>query len=216
MPLERPQGAGVRSGQTLLFIGNSITDAGRTEGHGPLGDGYVSQLEALLFAHHPSLRLELLNRGVSGDTVRDLERRWQADVLDLRPDWAFVKIGVNDVWRGFEGRSEEAVPLEEFEATLARLVDRTLEAGIRVGLLTPFLVEANRADPMRVVLERYAAGVVKLARARGLPCVHLQKVFDTLMETSPASLWSGDRVHPTPAGHRVIALEIQSVLEGML
>jgi len=72
----------------LLFIGDSITDCGRErpvgEGYG-LGNGYVSLLNALLNSTYPPHPVRIINVGVSGNTVRDLEARWQTDVLHLNP-----------------------------------------------------------------------------------------------------------------------------------
>lgn len=125
-------------GSHVLFIGDSITDAGRLTDKPPYGGGYVSLIQALVTAEAPELGLRWSNRGISGNTVRDLAGRWQADVLDERPDWLCVKIGINDCWRGVEGKTEEAVPVGEFQETLAALLDRAVAAtGCRVVLATP-------------------------------------------------------------------------------
>ncbi|MEV4497488.1 hypothetical protein AB0J84_17530 [Micromonospora arborensis] len=61
----------LRTGQRVVFIGDSITDCGRRDVAAPYGSGYVSLVRALVGARHPELELEWVNRGVSGDTVRD-------------------------------------------------------------------------------------------------------------------------------------------------
>ena len=66
-----------------------------------LGDGYVSLLDAFLATHYPERDIGVLNTGIGGNTVIDLEARWEADILDLNPDWLSVMIGINDVWRQF-------------------------------------------------------------------------------------------------------------------
>src|SRR5438046_2824066 len=91
----------------LVMIGDSITDCGRNrpvgEGYsGALGNGYVSLVDALLgsvYFHHG---IRVVNMGSSGETVRDLRRRWQSDVVDLKPNWVSIMIGINDVWRQFD------------------------------------------------------------------------------------------------------------------
>jgi len=93
--------------QKLLFIGDSITDCGRTQPVGEglfeaLGRGYVAQVDALLGATYPQLGIRVVNMGTSGHTVRDLAARWERDVLAQRPDWLAVMIGINDVWRQFD------------------------------------------------------------------------------------------------------------------
>ena len=82
-------------------------------------------MRALLLARYPELGLEVVNRGIGGNTVRDLARRWDEDVIAEQPDWLSVKIGINDVWRTMTGRQAEAVPLEEYRTTYHRLLERT-------------------------------------------------------------------------------------------
>ena len=68
-----------------------------------MGAGYVSFIDSILGAALPELPLRVLNTGISGNRVTDLEARWQSDVLDLQPDWLSVMIGINDVWRQLDG-----------------------------------------------------------------------------------------------------------------
>ncbi|HEU5316981.1 MAG TPA: NUDIX domain-containing protein, partial [Chloroflexota bacterium] len=115
--------------QKILFIGDSITDCGRRGGadstgpHVPYGNGYVHLARAFLLARHGEQGLEIVNRGISGNTVRDLDRRWEQDVIAEQPDWLSVKIGINDVWRLIANRRADHVPLDEYEATLRKLLD---------------------------------------------------------------------------------------------
>ena len=82
--------------QTIEFIGDSITDCGRRDPTlSPLGDGYVRLIHDLLQAGYPELRLNVINKGISGNTVLDLKSRWRSDVLEISPDWLFIFIGVN-------------------------------------------------------------------------------------------------------------------------
>ncbi|MEO5826239.1 MAG: lipolytic protein G-D-S-L family, partial [Gemmatimonadales bacterium] len=77
---------------TLLFQGDSITDAGRARNRtgandsAALGTGYPLLLAAELREEHPAAALQVFNRGVSGNTVPDLQARWQADTIALAPD----------------------------------------------------------------------------------------------------------------------------------
>jgi len=91
----------------LVMIGDSVTDCGRArpvgEGlFGAIGTGYAGYVNALLDATYPERHIRVVNMGSSGNTVLDLEARWQTDVVDLKPDWLSVMIGINDVWRQFD------------------------------------------------------------------------------------------------------------------
>src|SRR5512140_3804346 len=89
----------LQSGDKILFIGDSITDAGRRGDPDGLGHGYVRMFRDLVSTRHPSLMVDVVNHGISGNTIRDLDKRWQHDVIAHRPNYLSISIGVNDVWR---------------------------------------------------------------------------------------------------------------------
>jgi len=196
----------------IEFIGDSITDCDRlADEYAPLGDGYVHECHRLLQAGYPELQLTVLNKGISGDRVTDLKARWKPDVLDVNPDWLFIYIGINDVWRFFEGNREEAIALPEFENTYRQLINGAragTQANIR--LVSPFLAEKDPSDPFRSKLAHYQDVINALGTEFGLPVIHLQPAFDWAMLSKPALYWTADRVHPTPEGHMLIALTFLS------
>ncbi|MET8349138.1 MULTISPECIES: SGNH/GDSL hydrolase family protein [unclassified Micromonospora] len=196
----------LRTGQRVVFIGDSITDCGRRDTAAPYGAGYVSLVRALVGARHPELDAEWINRGVSGDTVRNLAARWDDDAIAERPDWLSVMIGINDIWRRYGDRPDEAVPLDEYERTLRDLLRRAVDAtGCRLILGDPFLIEADRGDPQRADTDRYCAVVAALATEFDAVHVPTQAAFDRVLAVSPAKRWADDRVHPHLPGHAVLA-----------
>lgn len=199
-------------GSKIVCIGDSITDFERAR---PLGEGlfggigksYVGIVDGLLRATDPSLHLRFINMGIGGNTVRDLDARWQTDVLDLKPDYVTVLIGINDVWRQFDTPeiTEGHVYPQEYRETLSRLVKETLPTVKGMGLMTPYMMEPNRNDPMRARMDEYGAMVKEIAEENHLPCIDLQAAFDEyFQEYHPASI-NWDRIHPNVAGHCVIA-----------
>ncbi len=199
-------------GSKIVCIGDSITDFERAR---PLGEGlfggigksYVGIVDGLLRATDPSLHLRFINMGIGGNTVRDLDARWQTDVLDLKPDYVTVLIGINDVWRQFDTPeiTEGHVYPQEYRETLSRLVKETLLTVKGMVLMTPYMMEPNRNDPMRARMDEYGAMVKEIAEENHLPCIDLQAAFDEyFQEYHPASI-NWDRIHPNVAGHCVIA-----------
>lgn len=130
-------------GEKIVFIGDSITDCGRrTEQDGPYGRGYVNLARALLHARYPAHGLRIVNRGIGGNTVRDLAARWREDVLEEEPDWLSVKIGINDVGRLLVGNLADHVPLDEYEATYRSLLRQTpAAANGKLILMEPYVIE---------------------------------------------------------------------------
>jgi lysophospholipase L1-like esterase len=194
--------------QRIVFIGDSITDCGRRAAAAPYGNGYVSMVRNLITARYAELGLTFLNRGVGGNTVRDLAARWEQDVIAERPDWLAVKIGINDCWRSFvAGRSAEAVLLPEYEATLRRLLDRTRSATTaRLILMQPYMIEPDKSRPMRRAMDSYSAIVDRLAAEYGAVLVPTQAAWDAALARTRPTDWAEDQIHPTAAGHAVIAL----------
>lgn len=195
---------------TLLFIGDSITDCGRERPvgqRGGLGNGYVAQANALLGALRPEQRVRVLNVGTSGNRITDLKARWQTDVLDQKPDWVSIKIGVNDVWRRFDDPVNPVqVDDAQFEAIYRELLAATLPKVKGVVLVTPYFLEPSDADPMRAAMDRLSAIVRKLAKEFSLPLVDTQAAFDEFLKHRHYMELCADRVHPNATGHAVLAL----------
>ena len=201
-------------GQTILFIGDSISDYERAR---PVGEGlfnawgrsYVADVGSLRGCRYPELALRIINMGISGNQARDLEARWETDVMAHRPDWVSVLIGINDVWRQFDSPTmpETHVSPEDFEATYTRLIERTLPHVQGMILMTPYFMEPNRQDSMRVRMDEYGAIVRHLAQRYHLTCVDLQEGWDRLFaHMHPCSI-AWDRIHPNQTGCMYIATQ---------
>jgi lysophospholipase L1-like esterase len=202
----------IRAHSTLLMIGDSITEWGREQPIREdtlesLGGGYVYFIHCLLAAADPSLRLQILNLGVGGNTVRDLAARWENDVLAHKPDWLSVMIGINDVWRYFDPAVPQAdqISVEEYTGMLERLVGGVRPQLRGLVLLSPYYVEPDRTDPMRARMDRFGEEVRRLAGKFQASFVDTQAAMDlALREFSPTEL-AADCVHVNDVGHMILA-----------
>lgn len=206
----------IADGHTILFTGDSITDCGRARPVGQrdgLGEGYVAAVNSLLGARYPERRIRVLNTGIGGNRVIDLEARWQPDVLDLRPDWLAVMIGINDVWRQFDNALDaNQVPIDRFETVYRRILAQA-RPGLRgLVLMTPYFIEANRADPMRERMDVYGKVVERLSAEFDAVFVDVQAAFDRHLRHRPTQALGGDRVHPNKTGHMIIAAAFLSAV----
>ena len=200
--------------QKVVFIGDSITDADRQGAAAPYGSGYVNMVRNFLIARYPERDLTVVNKGVGGNTVRDLAKRWEQDVIAEKPSWLAVCIGINDVWRHFGGDAGEAVPLEEYQSTLRRLLKRAQDAtGARLILIEPYLIQADRSDPMRRLMDIYGQTVGLLAGEFKATLVHTQAAFDAALVHTAPSFWADDHIHPNSPGHAIIALAVLRGIE---
>lgn len=193
-------------GQRIVMIGDSITDCGRRDTFAPYGNGYVSLVHAFITARYPELDLQFENRGISGDTVRHLEARWDEDAIALKPDWLSVKIGINDVWRAFGVNAHEAVPPAEYETTLRALLRRAVdETGCKLIVMEPYVIEKNPADPQLLRTRELGWIARMIAEEFDAITVRTQDAFDAVLRYSEPAAWAADRIHPNLAGHAVIA-----------
>ncbi len=211
-----PAAMKMQPNETLLFVGDSLTDCGRREPeYAPYGRGYVRMFRNLLLQRHPSWRVRVINRGIGGDTIRDLERRWEADVLAERPDRLVVLIGINDVWRNFADpeKLDFHVPLEEYVAIYRELLRVSQESGIQgICMGTPFFVEPDVDEPMRRMCDRYGDAVRDLAEELFLDVVGFQAAIDRLLEEQHPMMIAPDRVHLNPHGHLALAEALYQIL----
>jgi lysophospholipase L1-like esterase len=203
---------------TLLFIGDSITDCGRARPLGErngLGDGYVNLASSLLATCHPETRIRVLNTGSSGNRVTDLETRWQADVLAHQPTWLSIMIGINDVWRQFDNVCDSApIDIARFEQVYRKLLEATRPGLKGLVLMTPFYLETNPADPMRQQMDAYGAVVQRLAKEFDAIFVDIQAAFGAYLAKRPTQTLCSDRVHPNQTGHLIIAKAFFDALGG--
>lgn len=201
----------IAPGSKWVFIGDSITDCGR--GHpigqgGPamLGQGYVLLADMLLTASYPGANIQVVNMGIGGNTVRHLKERWQTDVLNLQPDWLSIMIGTNDVWRQFDCPDQPEIHVlpEEFVRTYDELIE-SVQGNLKgLILATPFYVQADLQDPMRVRMDEYSAMVREIAKRHGALLVDTQAAFDEMLEYAKYEDLAEDRIHPSLHGHTTL------------
>lgn len=198
----------LQSGDKILFIGDSITDAGRREDPDGLGHGYVRMFRDVLQARHPSLMVDVVNQGVSGNTIRDLDKRWQHDVIAHRPSYLSVSIGVNDVWRQVQTpRNPDEVMIDEFEATYRRLLKQVNNAlKCHLLLCEPTINGETRDTDYNKLTIPYVDCVHKLAREFKATLAPMNQAFWTAILAYPHRKWTADGVHPLSNGHMLMAL----------
>lgn len=196
----------LRKGMTILFQGDSITDSGRRNGVGEgLGTGYAYMVATRLTARYPELGLKLLNRGVSGDRTRDLVARWDRDCLSLKPDLVSILIGVNNTWRRYD--RNDPTPVELFYDEYRSILSKTREmVGENLVVCEPFLLPCPEdRKQWREDLDPKIRAVRDLAAEFGATYVPFDGVFAAASTRVDPEYWAPDGVHPTPAGHALMA-----------
>jgi acyl-CoA thioesterase I len=186
-------------GSTVIFFGDSITDAGRRTDPDGLGDGYVRLLAGKLVGTN------VINAGISGDRAVDLQARLDDDVLAHRPDVVSIMIGINDTWRRFD--YGDPTSTEAYEESYRDVLDRITVARARAILLEPFVlpVTAEQATAWREDLQPRIDVVRRLGADYDALVVPLDVELNKLATELGSAALAGDGVHPTDRGHAEIA-----------
>nr|BBH90885.1 lipase [Thermosporothrix sp. COM3] len=195
----------IQDGATVLFQGDSITDAGRIrEDKFNLGAGYAMMAAAWFQMCYPEKRVTFLNRGIGGDLSVDLTRRWDRDCLALRPDWVSILVGINDVWRRYT--ESRLTTVETYEQNYRTLLDPLRQMGTRLILCEPFVLHTpSDREQWREDLNPKIEVVRKLAREYDAVLVPFDEVFAQAVQRREPQFWAYDGVHPTEAGHALMA-----------
>ncbi|RQP11618.1 MAG: hypothetical protein EAS51_05325 [Microbacteriaceae bacterium] len=187
----------------VLFIGDSITDAGRRDDPEGLGHGYV-RLVAEGLVRRGDHRA-IVNRGIGGDRVGDLAARWQTDVMDIAPSVLTVYVGVNDTWRRFD--SGLPTSAQHFETVYRGLLEEARAAfNPRLILVEPFVVPVDESQQEWLDdLAGKREAVASLATEFHAAFVPLHRILTTAAAHHGAAAIAEDGVHPTPLGAELIA-----------
>ena len=152
------------------------------------------------------------NRGISGNKVNDLAKRWQADTLDLKPDVLSILVGINDA-ASVVFQREPVITVEKYEELYQSLLDQTLLKfpNVLFVLCEPFILKVGKVkdnwDSFTADIEKRQAIVRKLSLKYNAVYVGFQDVFNKACEKAPADYWMWDGVHPTVPGHELMARE---------
>lgn len=203
----------VKDGETLLMIGDSITDCGRRGDAYPLGAGYVKFLTELVTARYPDRDIRWINKGIGGNKVTDLKERWRDDVLYHKPDKLTVKIGINDLHSHLRDPQNGVGP-DLFEATYDEILDVTRqELGCPVVLISPFYISTDRSGATqrsRVLdlLTEYISIVERMSEKYDAPLVRFHDMFQEQLKYRDADTFCPEPVHPNRMGHLLMAAEL--------
>ena len=203
--------------KTILFQGDSITDAGRSRDNDlERGIGYPTLVSAELGLKYPG-EYKFINKGISGNRIVDLYARIKCDFINLKPDYLTILIGINDVWH--EVGSRNGVDNKKFFKVYCDLIEeiKTMLPDIEIFILEPFVLKGAATQKDWNVFSKEtlmrAESAKAVAEKFGLTFIPLQEKFDEAEKKAEASYWLYDGVHPTAAGHEIIANEVVKALE---
>ena len=209
---ERENEMKLEKNSRIVFQGDSITDGGRSRNddlNHVMGHGYAYLIACRLGLDEAHQNYQFFNRGISGNRIVDLYARWQEDTLNLKPDVISILVGVNDI--GLEFSAKAGTSNEKYEKVYRLLLEETKEAlpEVKFVLCEPFIlpvgyVKENWEEWNAAMI--YRRRIVRaLAQEYHCVFVSLQDEFTNACQNLSPDYWIWDGVHPTPAGHELIA-----------
>lgn len=184
---------------TIVFAGDSITEAERGDAPGILGRGYVRIVADEL----PGIRV--VNSGVGGRRAHDVRQHWEVEVLGQMPVLASVLVGVNDT-RGRYTRDETTSPLS-YRSDLDAIVRMSLSRNVEIVIMEPFILPLSdeitrwRAEDLEEKIEVARA----VARQHNVLFVPLDDALRREAAVEGTESVAPDGIHPAERGHRLIA-----------
>jgi lysophospholipase L1-like esterase len=196
----------IKDNSIVLFQGDSITDCGRSrETDEDLGRGYPNMVAAWFSATYPEKNVKFINRGISGNRVKDLVGRWEEDCLSLKPSLVSILIGINDCWRRYD--SNDPTSVEDFASGYRKIltqIQNNLDAQILI--CEPFVLPyPEDRKKWREDLDPKIQAVRELAREFNALYIPLDGLFAAACTKREPQFWAPDGVHPSQAGHALIA-----------
>ena len=196
----------IKSGDTLAFMGDSITAGGW--GH---AQGYCKLVDVAL--KHKGLDVKTIGTGVSGHKSNQMNARMQRDVIDKKATWMTLSCGINDVWHGKNG-----VPLEQYKKEVAEIADKAEKAGVKLMILSATIFERDPMDGAKnEKLAPYNEFLKEFAAKRGLIFVDLNSPMWDVVKANMVNgkkkglVVTADGVHMTPRGYKMMA---RGILKG--
>lgn len=203
----------------ILFQGDSITDGNRYkteedrwDGNHQIGHSYAFIVTGDMMANYPERHLRFYNRGVSGNTVVELDQRWEDASILMNPDVLSIHIGTNDVAR-CEKLEDRPSYYEKFDRLFRGILTQSRENNpdLQIILMEPFRLhvakhetEEQRKDRFEILFH-ITEMEKKIAQDFDALYIPTQEMFAQACQKRDAVYWSWDGVHPTEAGHYLLA-----------
>ena len=203
---------------TILFQGDSITDAGRDRrNYHNMGNGYPKYASELIAAAHPELDIEFINFGIGGNRTCQLFDRLYLDCIAFQPDVVSILIGINDIWHRYGGEKISTTDAQlalNYRSILERL---KRETNAKIVMIAPYVLDVDDKQAMKDDLVTVGAIIRELADEFADVFIPLDELFAEAIKTQPEpKFYSGDGVHPNANGAQFIGKVYAEAIEPLL
>jgi len=201
----------------IVFQGDSITDWYRDrEDFHSLGKGYPVFCAQMLRDTNPETEFEFINRGISGDHVDEVLKRWESECLEYNPDIVTLLVGINDV--GSEASNLPGYSSEQFERDYRKMMEMLkAKLNCKLIIMEPFMLRNDPNFGIRypILAERIEI-IRRIAKEYADRYIALDGIFAEKYIIEDAEFWSPDGVHPSDEGAKVIAKALCETINSII
>lgn len=157
-----PADFALRDGDTLVFLGDSITAA----------RGYTKIVEHYTLMRYPERRVRFFNAGKGGDTASGAVARLERDVFSKGATVVTAAFGVNDIGWGMKATPENE---QRYLEGVSNIVTQCQARKIRVFICSPAITAEAPDKAENGFLQRMTDGGMALAKALGAEAIDVQR-----------------------------------------
>ncbi len=184
--------------EKIVFIGNSIVKGFPFKN----SQSFVGLLRE-------NTKLDIINKGVNGDTSDGIISRFEKDVLSFNPTKVFIMSGTNDFIHNLKTPQETAFSILE-------MVDISHSHNIETYVLTPIPLDVDMATRLWMVgsninfneiqklLEEYKKELLLSKPFSSLNVIDLYSSYMNFSKNSGSNISYHDGLHPSLKGHQFI------------
>lgn len=183
----------------VVFHGHSVPSGYFTGGVVNTMQAYPHLVFHGLKTQYPYTVLNVFTTSIGGEQAEQGEKRFTDEVLTHRPDVLFIDYALND----------RRIGLERAEKAWRKMIEATLDKGIKLVLLTPTPDLTENILDENTPLARHAEMIRRLADEYHVGLVDSYQLFKEKTEKGEdLKKYMSQSNHPNAAGHSCVAAEI--------
>ncbi len=182
---EEAPGFALRDGDTVAFLGDSITAA----------RGYTKIVELYTLMRHPERRVHFWNAGQGGDTASGAVERLERDVFSHGATVVTVAFGVNDIGWGMKADAEHK---QRYLDGIRRIVEECRKRNVRPFICSPAITAEDPDKAESGFLQTMTDEGLALAKSLGAGTIDLSRGMREIQRrVLKANAGEKDKAKPT-------------------
>jgi lysophospholipase L1-like esterase len=175
----------------IVALGDSLTYGWMVEA------GYIDFFKEMILSKYPGSDIQIISKGVPGDTALDGLYRVERDVIIHKPDLVLIQFALNDAFSGCPG--------SRFQETIQAIINKVRTDTRAEILLVTSILPGNEYDEN--IVNGFFDRLRNIAETSNISFVVVHEYWKKkISEGIPfSSLLQTDQVHPTVEGYRLMA-----------